>query len=301
MLTLLKTRRRRRELLTMRRQLAIATETYLRGQILQAREPGTGNRCAHDIVVSLTSFGGRIDTLSLTIESLLQQTLRPDRLLLWLAADNFPQQWRELPASLLRQCERGLEIHFVEGDLGPYKKIVYARARYPDSLLITVDDDLLYPADLVDQFYRNYLQMPDAIHCNRAHRIAFDRRGRVRPYRHWHKPVAPGPAARDIFPTGNAGVLYPPASLHADLTRADLFMQLAPGADDIWLKAMSLLTGTGCRTMASNRHWRTRFLTIQDLRSPALISLNKARVGGNDDKLRAVFDHYDLWRLLGDD
>src|SRR5690606_22827294 len=69
-----------------------------------------------EVVVSLTSFPARINTVWLVIESLLRQKVKPDKLILWLSKDQF-SSIDVLPKRLKSQILRGLEIRFVEGDL----------------------------------------------------------------------------------------------------------------------------------------------------------------------------------------
>lgn len=57
----------------------------------------------------------------------------------------------------------------------------------------------------------------------------------------------------NILPIGAEGVLYPPGSLDPRFENEKLFMELAPKADDLWFKSMSLLQGTACR-LAANRY-----------------------------------------------
>ncbi len=53
------------------------------------------------IIVSLTTYGKRINTVHLTIKTLLNQTYTFDKIILWLAEDEFtldtiPQELKEL-------------------------------------------------------------------------------------------------------------------------------------------------------------------------------------------------------------
>ena len=276
-------------------QKSITAELLYQQQALHCEASGTGNSAKDNIIVSLTSFGQRIDNVFLTIESLFQQTLKADKVILWLSVENFPNKEDDLPLILKRQQARNLDIRFVEGDTGPYKKIIYTALKYPDSLIITVDDDILYPIDLIERLYKSYLKNPQAIHSNRGHRIGFDKNHQAQPYCQWEKSINDTAPALDIFPTGNAGVIYFPGCFHTDVGNETLFMQLAPNADDIWLKAMSLLNDVKCQVTQDSRHWKSRFLTIQGTQAHSLFSENKNKLGGNDDKLKAVFDHYQLW------
>ncbi|MAY39907.1 MAG: hypothetical protein CMN82_14000 [Spongiibacter sp.] len=244
------------------------------------------------MVVSLTSFGQRIHDVFLTVESLFQQSLKADKVVLWLSADEFNEE--SLPAVLKKQRERGLEIHFVPEDLGPYTKFYYALERYPDALLVTVDDDILYPLDLLDQLYIAHLLEPNKIHCGRAHRIAVDKNGDLLPYKQWWRHSNEPESSLLIMPTGVGGVLYFPGCLDPEVTNKSAFKRLAPRADDVWLKAMSLKRGTECRVFAQYGEWVLRNPTIIGSQEVSLKRRNKGSRHGNDQQIAAVFGEYRL-------
>ncbi len=279
-----------------RKLQAIVHGAILQQSALTSTQQGVGNDLPHEITVSLTSFDKRIGDVFLCIESLLLQSLRPDRIVLWLSRANFPSG--KVPMLLRGQERRGLEIVFMDEDLGPYKKFIYALEQYPDSLLITADDDILYPPDMVEQLYDAWLESPGQIHCHRAHYIRMNGDGRPAQYRNWPACQAGQAASRLIFPTGVGGVLYPPGALDAEVTNRDQFMRLCPNADDIWLKAMSLRKDTLCSMVDDPRYWKDRFLTIEGSQSHSLKKGNWRRDSGNDQKLLAVLAEYDLFGKL---
>jgi hypothetical protein len=118
--------------------------------------------------------------------------------------------------------------------------------------------------------------------------------GSLLPYRRW--PRLPGDVTGlDLLALGIGGVLYPPGSLDGRLADADLIARLAPTADDIWFKAMTLLTRTPTR----------RIPGAPDRPAPAspgdrpLRRINYAQ-GGNDRQIAAVFGHFGLTPPFGD-
>ncbi len=281
----------------MTRHKVIARTTQLQEKTLHSQTPGTGNNAGHEIVVSLTTFGKRIHDVYLTIESIMQQSLKPDRIVLCISAEDFSAEY--LPETLKLQQDRGLEILLCEKDLGPYTKYHYTLQKYPDSLLITVDDDFLYPIDTIDRLYKAYLQYPNCIHCHRGHRMTRSESGEVNSYYKWDWSNSYTEPSKLVFPTGVGGVLYFPGCFAPEIGDTDAFMKLAPGADDIWLKAMSLKKGTPCKIIEGNRDFMTNFLTIEGSQEVSLKRRNKHSTFGNDEKIEAVFKEYDLAKLLG--
>lgn len=263
---------------------------------LHRTERGVAENTPRPIVVSLTSFSKRIHDVYLTIESLLQQSHKPDRVVLWLSAEEFSDA--DIPAILKRQCARGLDIEFVEKDLGPYTKFFYALQKYPEALLLTVDDDILYPQDMVDQLYRAHLKAPNEIHCTRGHRIRLDEKGELLPYKQWWRRNDDRDSSLMIFPTGVGGVLYFPGCFDDSIDDVEAFSRLAPNADDVWLKAMSLKAGTVCTMLEGRGVWMQRFPVIAGSQEVSLKRRNKSKRTGNDEQIKAVFEAYGLLPVL---
>ncbi|WP_444934177.1 glycosyltransferase family A protein [Microbulbifer sp. JTAC008] len=281
---------------------ALVWKRILEQSTLSGNDSGVGNAAKHSIVVSLTSYGKRIHDIHLCIESLFQQSLKADLIVLWLSTKEFPDYM--LPNILMRQVDRGLRVEFVDEDLGPYTKYYYALQKFPDSLIVTVDDDILYPMDTIDMLYQSYLKFPSHIFCHRAHRIGVDKKGNILPYNKWRTTretwkcnMNIKPSYR-VFPTGVGGVLYYPGSLHPDVLNKDKFLELCPSADDIWLKAMSMRQGVRCARVPDVRFWRDRFLTIPGCQASGLKKQNLKGKCGNDKKIHRVFSEYNLSQLL---
>lgn len=190
------------------------------------------------LVVSLTSVPKRLDKLFLTLETLLSQTIKPDYITLWLGDDI-----SKIPESIKRLEPRGVHVFFRK-DIGSFKKAVYTLQEFPHSLLVTADDDILYPKNWLENLYTSYLENPNIIPCHNGNVIQFSNGG-FAPYRSW--PRGSTNASLLIFPFTGPGALYPIGSLHSDVCNEDLFQQLCPNNDDIWMKFMSLLTRTPCR------------------------------------------------------
>lgn len=191
------------------------------------------------VIVSMTTFPARIDYVHLSIKSLLNQTVKPGKIILWLAKDQFRDV--EIPESLRKLCEYGLQIRYCEEDILAHKKYYYAMREFPDHTIITYDDDIIYPEDSLEKLLRMHQQHPKAIICNRGREIKVCS-GEVAAYRHWkvsgHVPAGV-PSDRVMASTG-AGTLYPPRCMPEETFDIEKIRQLALTADDLWMKAMSI-------------------------------------------------------------
>lgn len=146
------------------------------------------SRRSEKIIVSLTSYDKRIRDVKYTIYSLLNQSLPPDKLILWLDEDSFPQREKNLPPDLLAFREFGLTIEWCE-NLRPYKKLIPALEKYPDDIIVTADDDIFYQHDWLKILYEEHLNYPDCIIAHRVHRIRLDTLGNLYPYLSWQMEI----------------------------------------------------------------------------------------------------------------
>ncbi len=259
-------------------------------KILNSNTSGVGNDIADEIIISLTSIKPRLDNIAYTIESLMQQTLKADRIILCLGKEQLTHE--EIPFSLKLLEKRGLEIRFYEEDLGPYTKFFYTLKENPDSLILTVDDDILYPSYMIEKLYKAYLAENQYIHCHRGHKITV-KENEIAPYKQWEYSTQLEEASKLVFPTGVGGVMYYPGSLDDEVLNKKVFMEICPKSDDIWLKAMSLKKGVLCKTINYKQPFSYDFPTIFGSQEITLKRSNK-KMGGNNEKLKKVFEKYSL-------
>lgn len=214
------------------------------------RHVGIDEAAANGIVVSLTSFPERIPELKYTLYSLLTQSLKPRKVVLWLAREQFPSAERDIDASVLRLRDNGLEIRWTR-DIRSYKKLVPSLRDYPDQAVVTADDDIFYPRDWLKRLYDEYRLSPlsRCVYGHRVHRIAVGGQGRIGPYKTWARNGPPGPSFLNLATSG-AGALFPPGALHPDVLDEGLFMSLAPTADDLFFWAMAVRNGNRIRKVA---------------------------------------------------
>ena len=148
-----------------------------------------------------------------------------------------------------RLAANGLEILLCD-DLRSFKKIIPVLERWPDSFVLTADDDLYYPPDWLQTIVAGFSPARPAIVCRRAHLPARAADGRLAPYGEWQHEIdmRDDPSPRHgLFPTGIGGVLYYPGSLAPEVTNREAFLRLCPRADDVWLYWMGRRAGTRYR------------------------------------------------------
>ncbi len=199
-------------------------------------------------IVSMTTFPLRIDKVWLVLETMLHQKKKPDSIILWLYKDEFDGK-RSLPRSLLKLEKRGLQIRFGSENLMPHLKYFYTMLEYPDANIITIDDDILYPPDLIEKLIQCHKTYPSSIICPVTRKIK--KIGTVlQPYSSWdYLRVSSEPSFQNLT-MGVGSAFYPIKSLHPDVFNLEFLKKLALRTDDLWIKIMSIKNGTGVVSMA---------------------------------------------------
>jgi hypothetical protein len=237
------------------------------------------------VIVSLTSFPARIDRLWLVIESLLRQTYKPNKIILWLATSQFPNV-DALPKKLLFLANRGLEIIFTDEDLKSHKKYYYAFEKFPNDIIITVDDDVFYNSHIIEYLIHSHTNYPDCICCNHASKITFKDKN-LMPYLQWQSLEKASGPANNIFPIGVGGILYPPKILHGEVLNKKVFMENCKTADDVWLNAMTHLNDK----FVVKTNYNSYYLPVLHRRNSELNTINNI-CNHNDDQIKTVRSHY---------
>lgn len=107
------------------------------------------------IIVSLTSYGERLNNLPVVLNTIFAQTLLPDIVVLNLAYEEV----------LPEKIEAYLNSHDVEinrvTDTKVYKKLIPTLKKYPNDCVICIDDDWLYPNKMIEDFMEVHKKFPD--------------------------------------------------------------------------------------------------------------------------------------------
>jgi hypothetical protein len=140
------------------------------------RRHDRARRCDIDdsVLVSLTTIPDRVTRLRPALRSVLDQTRRPDAIVL-----NLPRRSRregreyEIPSYL---SQMPVEIDRCERDWGPATKYLPTLLREvpPDTRIIVVDDDQIYPSNLIETLVAWSERLPDAAVCARGYRVPPD-------------------------------------------------------------------------------------------------------------------------------
>ncbi|MDT0496440.1 hypothetical protein RM530_03550 [Algiphilus sp. W345] len=240
------------------------------------------------LVVSLTSYPGRYSTLHYTLGCLLGQSVRADRIILWIAH----QDRASLPPSVLALERQGLDIRFCD-DWRSYKKILPTLVDESDAFIVTADDDTWYPPGWLAQILTHSRRHPEQIVAQRARAIKTDEAGLPRPYQCWGlisgaNTPARGIASERILPNGVGGVLYPPGALQSKAGVLQKILQLAPHADDLGLYWLWRMNGRLASVVDGEKFDVANWPESQGW---SLMKIN-VHGHGNDHQMQALVAHF---------
>lgn len=239
----------------------------------------------------MTSFPPAIKYAVKAIRSLLNGSVLPDKLILYLTFAQFADG--EMPEELTQLARENavFEIRNYDPDIRSYRKLVPALSDFPEAIIVTVDDDVHYHRHMLRDLLDLHARLPHAVLAHRAKRISTGK-----PYRKWKKYRWYDFVFKKIYvdyanlQTGVGGVLYPPHSLRADMIDTSLFTALAPSCDDIWFWAAAALNGYPVVPVPFGRN------KPRGLDKPKSLSLKTVNFKGGTDRntlaLNAIIEHY---------
>ena len=252
--------------------------------------PGTDAtaRYKHELIVSLTSFPARIHLVRYSVYSLMKQSMKPNRIVLWLGEDKFPGRENDLPKELLELKPLGLEIRWCQ-DIKSATKLIPSLREWPEAIIVTADDDLHYPRRWLESLYQSYLKHDTEINSGAIEAIAFDEKGRPRPFGEWQWNPVDSHSAFSNTQVAGFGALYPPHSLHPDVFDMNAFLRLSSSNDDLWFWTMAVRHGTKIHLVQKNR--QQPFVDPLAKSTPSLWFQNSSG-GGNDRCMSNLFQAY---------
>jgi hypothetical protein len=196
-----------------------------------------------------------------------------------------------MPLSLKEMINCGLEIRFVSDNLRSHKKYFYAFKEFSDNRIITVDDDLFYPSDFVSRLVNLNKEFPNSV-CANVFRLIPYESSSLSPYRYWKKlSFISKSTSLNFLPIGYGGVLYPSKSVSDKIFDVDFIREKCLFADDLWLKANSLLLNT---SVASGGLYFSHPIVIPNSQKQSLQKTNIGNKNMNDIQWKEIVDHYNI-------
>ena len=242
------------------------------------------------MIVSMTSYGRRISSCVVyySLVSVLRQSVQPDKVTLWIDKTKWSEE--NLPRKLKSLISKGVEYKFCE-DVRSYTKLVPALKEFPNDIIITLDDDIIYPKNTIQQLYDEYRKHPDAICClNPLEVRVVD--GIPGKYETWNELESNIQDNVMVFPCGVEGILYPPHTLSHVVTREDLFKNLCPLADDIWFWFCGCLNNTKRRGIRKSKATYSFDALYQYFHKGSALTHSNRFEHANDRQFKSLFEYY---------
>ena len=238
------------------------------------------------VIVSLTSFPAAITYATDAIKSILEGSILPDKLVLYLTFSQFEDA--KIPSELTALANNNplFEIRNYNEDIRSYRKLIPVLKDFPNDIVVTIDDDVRYHKNMLRDLLRLHKQIPQVIIANRAKKIKLST-----PYRNWkkyrwyHFLFTKLHYSFKNIQTGVGGVLYPPNSLSKEMMGSDIFKEIAPTTDDIWFLAAAVANGTYILPFPLGKHNKPR-----GLNKPKKLSLKTTNFKRGTDLNRKAFE-----------
>ena len=247
-----------------------------------------------ELVVSFTTYPARIKCLPLVVGSIIRQSKQPDAIVLYLSKKQFKNVNNPIFDTIKKQ---GVKITLVDDDIRSHKKYFYAMEEFPNSVIITIDDDIIYDKNMIEDLYNSYLRHPKAVSAKRVHRITFDRNNKILPYLNWDYNTRDivDEESLELVATGCAGILYPPNCIYKEWNDIEGIKETSLCADDLWLKVMELLNNVPV-VLAKSKSYNLKHIWATNFNG---LGIDNILNNGNDLQLENIckykkIDIYDL-------
>ena len=238
------------------------------------------------IIASLTTYPKRINTVWITINSIINQSLQPDSIILWLAEEQFPNKYEDLPSSLLQLQSKGLQIRFCE-DLKSHKKYYYTLQEYSNDLVVLFDDDMFYPKDTIKKLYKLYQ--------DNSHDVCTITTQLITPSIYTNPSKWQNPSINQkikhcskVQMFSGSGTLLKANMLDKTVFDKEAIKNICPYADDLWLTFMARKKGTKITSVSK---WRPFPIAIYGTSEESLWYVN-AEQGKNDEQWENLMKEY---------
>lgn len=245
-----------------------------------------------NVTVSLTSHSKRVtDFAPFAIYSIFHQTIMPNRIVLNINQEKWTDE--NLPELIKKLQIAGLEVNLCE-DVGPHTKLLPALEKYPDDIIITVDDDIYYDKYLIEDLMTEYRLHASCVVCRDALVIGITPLGLL-PYSDWQ--VATTNDTSHKLPLGVNGVLYAPHVFNKEVSNKSVYSHLCSKADDIWFMIQEVLQDIPVYVTSVSHH---RGSSSVDHRNEYVekgsnaLHFQNTQHGGNDMQLSNLIEHYNL-------
>jgi len=191
-------------------------------------------------VVSIASYPKRDPLLPAVFQALSRQTIVPQKWILVLSTEDYPDG---LPKHLKKLERRGVEILWVEDNPYAVKKLMPVIEHYPQLGIVTLDDDIIYHSLLLSGLV-SYVNERECI-VGYVGKAMIQKEGKLEMLYREPSPADIATKSEQVYLIGWGGIYYPPRSLDERVLNMQAVHKIVPGrGSDIWFWAAAHAKGT---------------------------------------------------------
>lgn len=193
-------------------------------------------------IASMTTYPDRFESALIAIKSISNQTKKPHALVVNISEED----WNSAQIDFIKQVKSTFDgLIMVEPciNLKPANKIIPTAQKYGDHVIITFDDDIIYPMDRSERLLQKHEEYKDYPIAFRTRKIMFNK-DKLSSYASWslsHNTEGPN---KLNFPTAVSGSLYPANFFPESFFDTEKYITLSHDSDDIWTYFHVLLKGS---------------------------------------------------------
>lgn len=246
------------------------------------------NKNEYAPIVTLTTTSERISGILPVITSIINQKLKPRQLIINLSQEGYllDQGIPQIPNEISRYLRLYSWIKVLYGkNTGSYRKLLPVLdilGTEQDNLIVTADDDTIYPPDWLHNLYTEY-KKEGCIIAYRGKKMRFENEA-ILPYDDWSS--ATDQASILNFATGKDGIIYNAKFFHSLIKDTKLPIGLCDTGDDIWFKWLTTMKGIKVKII----NQEDELPSLQTSKDSALfLCINKDK---NDEMIEKVHDFF---------
>lgn len=210
-----------------------------------------------NIIISISVSINEINDIKYTLYSILNQSLKPSTIILWICESDFPNKENDLPEDLLFLTKFGIEIRWYNHS---YKLInlINIFKEFSNDLVINVPNNLFFEKNWLKHLYDSHRSNPKDIISNHAKRLySVDVENII--CDDFNESIEELDSSLLNVIDDNFTTLYPPNSLEDLVFDLDLFKKLSI-SDNIWLWAMAVKKGTKINFLGDMSSFKYTFI-----------------------------------------
>lgn len=201
------------------------------------------------VVLNLTTTNGRLELCSATLWSLVNQTLLPREINVWISRNAYlsDEGIDHMPDSILKIMSICPFVHikYVE-NTGPYRKIIPAlRCFADDDILVYADDDVIYSKQWLKLLVECYLSCNcEYVVSSRVRKMTKNFLGKYQSYNRFPILYNEIICERDFIITGIGGCVLQKKHINPEYIYIEDYKLIAPKTDDLWISKLIEMSGS---------------------------------------------------------